>query len=291
MNLIGQPAAKSFAYLLGVYLGDGHVSSASGNYAQSTIDQDFADAVVRAFADLGAKTSVRYVEVPKKGHNCSPHWSIYCGARAICERFVNETDRKQKIPAWLHEEPIEVQKQFVIGLMDSEGFVARNHANDKGRQLQTGRSYYMGYKSCDVWVSDLIKIMERVGLRVGKVSQEKPRKPGYKTPSRFAIKMQSWVDAGLRFNIARKQDRIDTWAAALPYTERSYHPRGGPARFCDIADCGRPHRSKGLCELHYRRQAKAKLREHTPDSGIPANDVLQTSVKTEELDRNDLAAA
>ena len=76
--------------------------------------------------------------------------------------------------------------------------------------------FYMGFKSCDVWVPDFVKILKSVGIEIGKIGIEKPRFPGYKTPIRFAIKMQSWIDSGARFNIVRKQARVDEWAATVP---------------------------------------------------------------------------
>jgi hypothetical protein len=93
--------------------------------------------------------------------------------------------------------------------MDSEGFVA-------GNSNHTGRRFYMGFKSCDAWVPEFVRILDSVGISVGKIGIERPLKLGYKTPMRFAIKMQSWVDSGARFNIARKQKRVDEWAATHP---------------------------------------------------------------------------
>ena len=63
---------------------------------------------------------------------------------------------------------------------------------------------------------EFVRILQSVGISVGKIGIEKPLKPGYKTPMRFAIKMQSWVDSGARFNIVRKQKRVDEWAATIP---------------------------------------------------------------------------
>jgi hypothetical protein len=74
----------------------------------------------------------------------------------------------------------------------------------------------MGFKSCDAWVPDFIRILHSVGIATGKVGIERPRRKGYKTPIRFAIKMQSWIDSGARFCIARKQQRVDEWAATTP---------------------------------------------------------------------------
>jgi hypothetical protein len=42
--MIGQSTDNSFAYLLGVYLGDGSVAE-NHRYSQGIIDKDFADAV------------------------------------------------------------------------------------------------------------------------------------------------------------------------------------------------------------------------------------------------------
>lgn len=217
--MIGQSAGKSYAYLLGVYLGDGCVTTGRGylRFRLNTIDMDFALAVKKAICDLSSyavTVNVHAVRASKK-----PNVSLACGDPALCERLMAETDGKMTLPSVVFGWPVEWQREVIAGLMDSEGFVARK------TNATTGRSYYMGFKSCDVWVPDFIRLLQGVGIRVGKVSQEKPRKPGYKTPTRFAIKMQSWVDSGCRFNIARKQERVDEWNRTEPYTQRSYRPR------------------------------------------------------------------
>ncbi len=73
--------------------------------------------------------------------------------------------------------------------------------------------------------ADFVRVLQSVGVQIGKIGVEVPRKPGYKTPRRFTVKMQSWVDSGCRFNIARKQKRVDLWAATEPYSQRSRFPR------------------------------------------------------------------
>lgn len=261
MQWIGQSAAKSYAYLLGVFLGDGCVTD--GRYVQNTIDQDFANAAKAAFDEIADRPArISYQEKPRKNRNCSPQWTVYCGDKVLAKRFVCDTERKAKIPEYVFGWDVELRKQFVIGLMDSEGFVAAKA--DAGWQL-TNRAYYMGYKSCDPWVPDLIKIMQGVGLRIGKVSREQPRNLSHKTPTRFAIKMQSWIDSGCRFNIARKQSRVDAWGSIGPYERRALHPRGGPPRLCEAEGCESRYLAKGFCNRHYK-QAQAKLRDYTPDT-------------------------
>ncbi len=139
----------------------------------------------------------------------NPNWALALGDRALCEQLIADTKRKSIIPAYVFEWPRDRKLAFVVGLMDSEGYVA-------GNSNHTGRRFNMSFKSCDAWVPEFVQILKSVDISVGKIRIEKPLKPGYKTPVRFAIKMQSWVDSGARFNIARKQKRVDEWAATIP---------------------------------------------------------------------------
>jgi hypothetical protein len=221
--MIGRSAAKSYAYLLGVYLGDGSVDEYDDNgkyrrlrYTQSAIDLDFIEAVAAAFRCLTTQ-SVWYRTYPEP--RGKPKTCLRCGDEALCAKLQRDTEKKQKIPDYVHSWDADLKLAFIAGLMDSEGFVAHKTGGI------IGRSFYMGFKSCDVWVPEFIQILQSVGIRVGKISQEIPRKPSYKVPTRFRIKMQSWVDAGAYFNIRRKQDRVDRWAATEPYSERSRYPR------------------------------------------------------------------
>lgn len=216
---IGQSAGKSFAYLLGVFLGDGcvtkNVSYNSGPSPKSypvfrlnTIDIEFAEAVKAALADL----TDRPVNI--NTHNVSksskPNHSLRCGCPLLCKKLVDDTEAKQVIPAYVRSWKREEKLAFIAGLMDSEGFVAKKSV------AKTDRCYYMGFKSCDVWVPEFIKLLESMNFKIGKVSECPPYIKGYKTPTRFHIKMQSWVDNGGYFNIRRKQERVELWASTAP---------------------------------------------------------------------------
>ncbi len=212
--MIGQEAGKSFAYVLGVYLGDGAVTVARSTgrkdrlvFRLNTIDEDFAEATKAALVELsGYKVSLCCHAVSKSS---KPNWALALGDRELCDRLVTDTEKKRIIPSYVLGWSRGLKLAFIVGLMDSEGFVAANSNH-------TGRRFYMGFKSCDLWVSDFVSLLQSVGIEVGKIGVERPLKPGYKTPRRFAIKMQSWVDSGARFNIARKQNRVDEWAATIP---------------------------------------------------------------------------
>jgi len=237
MQGIGQSAGKSFAYLLGVYLGDGCVTTMSakgGRYTYTvfrlnSIDPDFIEATRAALADLGVERIWVSCHPVKK--SSKPNHSLTAKAENLCDEMVFATYAKTKLPpmkGWTRAEKL----AFVAGLMDSEGFVAANSNT-------TNRRFYMGFKCCDPWVPEFRDLLESLGIRTGKFSTEAPLRDGYKAPQRFAIKMQSWIDSGAKFRIARKQNRVDEWGAAGAYERRARFPR----------------------------QAKANLRDFTPNAG------------------------
>lgn len=222
--MIGQSAGKDYAYLLGVFLGDGCVTRPSSRSAPdrrcfklNTIDEDFALATKQALESLtSAPVSICRHPVSKSSKD---NFSLYCGCDDLCHAMVADTASKQQIPdyVWSWEKPQKLA--FIGGLMDSEGFVAEHKKNP------TNRRFHMGFKSTDVWARDFARLLEQTGIRVGKFTVEKPRKAGYRTPVRFVIKMQSWVDSGAKFVILRKQRRVDEWASRGAYEMRALRPR------------------------------------------------------------------
>lgn len=235
--MIGQDAGKSFAYILGVFLGDGSVTTWRQDgksdrlmFRLNTIDEDFSNATKAALEKLSTFKVTQFCHPVSK--SSKPNWALALGDRALCERLLSDTKKKQIIPPYVFEWSKDLKLQFIIGLMDSEGFVAANSNH-------TGRRFYMGFKSCDVWVPDFTRLLKSVGIEIGKIGIEKPRFSGYKTPTRFAIKMQSWIDSGAKFNIARKQKRVDEWAATTPHPlGLNFRAKLTPETTCTAPDKG-----------------------------------------------------
>lgn len=212
---IGQSAGKSWEYLSGVFLGDGCVTRQVygpvlpdgtrkwlPTFRLNTIDQEFAEATKEALQQHTARPISIHVHPVSK--SSKPNWSLRCGDREICARLVAETAAKQQLPEWVWTTDHEGRLAFIAGLMDSEGFVSQNAAG----------TWYMGYKSTDVWFADFVRVLNKAGIEIGKIGVEKPLKPGYRTPRRFTVKMRSWVSAGAYFNIRRKSDRVQNWVQA-----------------------------------------------------------------------------
>lgn len=229
---IGQSAGKSFAYVLGVYLGDGCVTNVQGydRFRLNTIDRDFAEATAKAIGAISAyRPIINGPYQDKRFTKSRPYYCLYCGDRALCRRLKDETQSKARIPGWMFDAQRDVQLAFVAGLMDSEGYVT------DGKSTWTNRRFYMGFKCCDGWIMDFARLLEHLGVRLS-VSREKPRKEGYKAPTLLRIKMQSWIDAGGYFTCARKQNRVNEWASLPAYFMRGQRLASETAR--QTAICG-----------------------------------------------------
>lgn len=202
--MIGKSAGKSWEYLSGVFLGDGCVTPRfkKSRFRLNTIDRDFAEATKQALLQHTDRKVGIYTHAVKK--SSKPNVALYCSGPEVCERLVRETDNKQQLPAWIWTTDRAGRLAFIAGLMDSEGYVTKNAHG----------STYMGFKSTDGWFDDFARVLNMAGIQIGKIGIEAPRKPGYRTPKRFTIKMRSWVDSGAYFEIQRKQRRVDEWAAA-----------------------------------------------------------------------------
>lgn len=168
----------------------------------NTIDEDFAHAVKAALHQV-SETAVCFNIYPVK-KSSKPNHSIWNGDHDLCARLEIETAGKQKFPDWIWSCDKAGKLAFISGLMDSEGYAS---ITPNGR-------LNIGFKSCDVWIEDFVRLLNSVGIEIGKLAVCPPAKPWYKTPKRFTIKNPSWAKSGAYFNIQRKQRRVDDWFAS-----------------------------------------------------------------------------
>jgi hypothetical protein len=224
---IGQSAGKSFAYLLGVYLGDGCVTNVQGydRFRLNTIDRDFAQATADALAELSEyRVAINGPYQDKRFSKSAPQWQLHCGDTALCGLLREQTKNKASLPDWIFTAPKDVKLAFISGLMDSEGFVSEDKNNP------TNRRWRMGFRTCDGWAAEFVRLLEETDIRTSGFKEEQPTVPGRKLIYRFAIKLQSWVDSGARFSIQRKQRRVDEWASQPAYEQRAQRRSSETAR-------------------------------------------------------------
>lgn len=219
MHEIGQSAGKTWAYLLGVYLGDGCVYNHQGKLAfrLNSIDNDFVEATrsaIRKLSDGPLNVNGPYAD--KRFPKAALHWELRSGDVRLCQALREETKDKKEIPSWLFQAPKDERLAFIAGLMDSEGFCAVNVEKRVG---------LLGFKSTDVWFDDFLRITQSVGIIHGKIGTEVPRKAHYKVPRRVSFNLVSWVESGAYFTIERKQRKVAEWAS-LPFRRPLRNLRG-----------------------------------------------------------------
>lgn len=208
-----------WAYLLGVYLGDGCVYNHQGYLAfrLNSIDKDFVEATENAIKALSdRKTQFHGPYMDKRFPKAAPHWELRCGDVKLCEALREETKDKKEIPSWLFAASKDERLAFIAGLMDSEGFCAVNVEKRQG---------LLGFKSTDEWFDDFLRLTQSVGIIHGKIGTEAPRKPHYKVPKRVSFNLISWVEAGAYFTIGRKQRKVAEWTS-LPFKRPPRNLRG-----------------------------------------------------------------
>jgi hypothetical protein len=210
---IGQSAGKTKAlhYIIGVYLGDGCASyspqSRSYTFILNTIDKDFAEATMDSLETLLEKKPRMY-EIKKE----PPRKLVYrveINSKDLYEYLKKETLNKLIIPDFIKEnQDKKLVREFVAGLMDSEGWFSRT-------VTRSGFTVYqMGIAGAEAFVTELPEYFKAHGLECGKICKMKV-KPGHKPMLRILINKISWINEGFYFKIQRKQNKCNEFAQNL----------------------------------------------------------------------------
>jgi hypothetical protein len=215
--MIGQSAGKNYAYLLGVYMGDGSIFSTpdgTRKFGMTSIDLDFCNAVKAAMLALGGTAGINGPYRDARFSKSRPYYMLYGFKTDILNMIEADTDRKQKLPDTTNATD-EEKKALIQGVLDSEGYISEGTRKEAP---QSNKRYFMGVKFTGDWFFPFVKLMESVGLQMGAIGEEKIKSG--KIARRVYIKLTSYRDAGMRFNIARKQSKFDRWAECVGSPQR-----------------------------------------------------------------------
>jgi len=202
---------KATSYILGVYLGDGHISKNKRTFILQAIDEDF---VIKTANSL-RKLSDNKVTIGIAKRLTSAKRKVYFVTLSDVKMnkwLLEETIGRKNIPIDFNEWERSHKLEFFSGLLDSEGWVAmcRWHMVNSHEVFDMR----IGIGAADTWLYELHKIMLEKGIQVGKITKEK-LKSG-KIFARFGINKKSFIANGLYFNIKRKQDRIEKYKSLFP---------------------------------------------------------------------------
>ena len=200
---IGQSAGKAYAYILGLYMGDGCVSrqpkNGSHRFRLNVIDEDFAEHAMDQLEELFGRRTKIFIQNER-------FYTFSVGCKELCDHLQEVTGKKGKIPEFVMDWPRELKQRFIEAQMDSDGYVVR----------YKGKVVWMGFKNCDPWFDDFKQLLKDVGIKTGKTTIQKGV-GGRKDAKKITINMASWVDSGFHFSCARKQSRIEEYKRLNPH--------------------------------------------------------------------------
>ncbi len=200
------------SYHYGVFMGDGFTQnykpgSSVVYIGLKVIDKDFAEHYQNVMERLtGMRYKMRVEKARSPRHN--PRFGCRVGNRELVEKTRSETALKAIIPMSVMNGTAEMKKSFIQGVMDSEAWItcSLNPIGSSNIQLSVGVT--------DEWIKQLHQLFSEVGITTTKIGTRKfGQEPKYlkqrKDFHSFSIHILEYVDAGLGFNIKRKQDRLE----------------------------------------------------------------------------------
>lgn len=150
----------SIYYLLGVYFGDGHIDYAPCTY-QLTVTSEDIDLLENTNSILNKHFFKTGTISPVKNYFklvlcskavCNYLLDIFCTNPDYCA--ADKFEKKGKLPKL---PDVESKKQFVMGLMDSDGWISRRK---NGKYIK----YEVGFKNTSVLSMGIRSIMGEIGL-------------------------------------------------------------------------------------------------------------------------------
>lgn len=201
----GQSADKNFAYILGTYMSDGCISLNHGKwrFALEVMDEDFADRFAEALSNLGHK--IHRYKIENKRYKQGFSFFVTCVNQQLCQQMIDDTKNKTTIPTYVKSWCVELKKEFISAMMDGEGYICKRTKIMKNN-LPT---YMLGIKMEENVLEELKRIMQSIGLQIGKTTRTKTT-VNVQTAT-ILINLRSWIDVKCYFYIKRKQNKVEEY--------------------------------------------------------------------------------
>lgn len=177
--------------LFGYWLGDGYIRSLTFK----TVDRDMMEWCER-FEGFKMLSSYQPGKPTQK-----KVYVFKIDDKSLYNYFIKQTYYKKHLPNGMYKWSKKQQQEFIGGVFDAEGFVARNIRKDKQQPR-----YTVGFCSVDEWAKNIARYLEKLGCKMWKF--EETIKSG-KTAYRFSSNVPNFLKCGINFVIRRKQERIE----------------------------------------------------------------------------------
>ena len=216
---------QALSYVVGVYFGDGCVDTAWRNqdgterkrFRLRAIDQDFVERTALSIQQAFNVECRRGMDNSKRFGKKPLH--LITAMSGVGEYLESITDRRRFIPNLIYQTK-ENTRQFIIGLLDSEGWVSFQFQ-------ELGRFYIeVGIGMTSEHMGEFIRMLNNAGVITHKVKTKKY--PSGKVMKLTKFNVDSFLRSGIRFNCSRKQNRIDSYLNAIKSLKESgmYYANG-----------------------------------------------------------------
>lgn len=215
-SISSQSLNKEIAYVLGVYLTDGSISSngwSGKSFQLKAIDKDFVEFTLKCIKKLiPTCTANVYLYKARKRYwpdgrvsRCQVQYCINIGFNKFGSFFETQTGKKHHIPVCIWDADLSLKKWFIAGLMDGDGYISLHTRPNKSIQTTIG----MGGVE-EGWIWEFQKLLHEIGVATNK-PYNKPyidTRVGRKPFVSFTINLEHFISRGLFFKMKRKQDRL-----------------------------------------------------------------------------------
>ena len=218
------------AYLLGVYMSDGHCRQGKSGayvYTQRSIDRNFLEYVQDCFGREYGKRGKIYLHENggfslKKG-NRKTIFKLEISSKEHFNRMIGWTNKKEIVPESVRHGKRSVKENFLAGLMDGDGWISLGLARN-GNNIY----FQVGLASISPWIDDVARLFHSIDIRTTTI-----KKMSGKENRRFFVNVVDFIRSGIRFRIGRKQNRLELIARLLRDFYLGYKPtseRNGETR-------------------------------------------------------------
>ena len=201
---------RNKAYLLGVYIGDGCCSKYSKHHCFSIVSED-RDVIEQTREIVNLILNKNY-PLTYLTPNKTKLYRFRSWNKQLFEVLISETANKTKIPQSIINSEVEVIKEFVAGLMDTDGYISKG-INKFGQQR-----FSLGFINSGKWLDQFINLLIQIGVKVGKKTlKRKYRNINEKDCYQININLRSFVCSGLYFKCQRKQQTLEKYISSVKY--------------------------------------------------------------------------
>lgn len=206
----GFPLNPSRAWWLGAVLTDGWIST--HGYMRrvnlKVIDRDFAEAFADACEDLvGTRYSV--IPRPPPSPRSKPQWLVQATNKRLYDWVLEETEAKTKVPTRIFDEPREIQRHFLAGVLDGDGWVTI--APQRATRKDGSRGFYVqvGIASTSPWLHELKRLTDMMELPSKGPRLIKRNNPNWAPIYRLLYSTDPIIRERVPLRIVRKRERLE----------------------------------------------------------------------------------